>query len=366
MKKILILGISDVQNDAIELLNKMMIETYAIAKTDVGSGKTTAMHYKQIDFINVDNVISHINENGIDLVYSVGSDIAMPIVAEVSERLGLPHFVSKETALLCNNKIKLRTHLGMDFKWNIPFQIIENQDDHIIIDYPFIMKPADSQGQRGVLLINTLYEFFENFELVKGYSRSGQIIIERYVNGPELSVNAYIQNGLVVYCRASDRETWPEYLGLIHKHLVPSSIVTNELDASILSLVQESCKKVGILNGPAYFQIKIESGKPYLIEMTPRLDGCHMWKVLRNYENVDLLRMTFEHLINNNVIKIDKQKKEKVSTELEFFCLPPNTKFSKKHFEIPSKYKEIRFYYQEGDIVKSVNGKYEKVGYNIK
>ena len=65
-----------------------------------------------------------------------------------------------------------------------------------------------------------------------------------------------------------------EYTGLIHKHIVPSKAVCNTANSKIKRIVEDACNRIGILNGPVYFQMKVMNGHPYIIEMTPRLDRC--------------------------------------------------------------------------------------------
>lgn len=365
MKKVLILGVASVQMDAIKLLKDLGYETYACAMAKDGPGVAAADHFDIINILDVPKLIDHIKKNNIDIVYSVGSDLAMPIACRISEELSLPHFVSARAATICNNKELMRTELG-NCKGNIPFEVIEDSSVMPSIPTPFIMKPSDSQGQRGIFLINSLDEYRENFDSAKKYSRSGKVIVEKYVDGPELSVNAYLVNGDLKYMVASDRETWPQFTGLIHKHIVPSLILKKETITKLEQVVTETCSRIGINNGPAYFQIKVENDEPYIIEMTPRLDGCHMWKLLTYHTGVNLLKLTFEHLLNNDTSELDKMSQTQPSYELEFFCQEPDTVMDQDKFTVPKDSLTHFFYYETGEKIRPVNGRYEKVGYFIR
>ena len=81
------------------------------------------------------------------------------MVNSISEKLGLPHFVSQETAKICNNKDLMRQTLGANFDGNLRFQIIEDTEEEVKLDYPFIMKPTDSRGQRGIVLVHDYEQF---------------------------------------------------------------------------------------------------------------------------------------------------------------------------------------------------------------
>lgn len=366
-KKVLILGVASVQMDAILELKKMGYETHACAMAKDGPGADVADYFIEINILDTKSLVDYIKENKISLVYSVGSDLAMPVVCNISQSLDLPHFVSAKTAEICNNKDLMRTKLGNGFKGNVKHQIIKSGDDKVQLEFPFILKPADSQGQRGVRLINSLDEYKLNYEEVKKYSRSGTVIIEQYINGPEVSVNGYMIDGELKYLITSDRETWPDYTGLIRKHVVPPVSTNAGIEGKIKEVMIEACNKMEIKNGPVYAQIKLEKETPYIIEITPRLDGCHMWNLLSYHSNINLLKLTFEHLLNDDISELEKvQDQSKEKHVLEFICQSPNTPadYSEYHSEIKNSIYSFN-YYKQGESIRPVNGKHEKIGYFI-
>lgn len=366
-EKVLILGVASVQMDAILELKKMGYETYACAMAKDGPGADVVDHFEEINILDVELVINYIKKNEISLVYSVGSDLAMPVASHISQQLNMPHFVSEETARICNNKNLMRTTLGNDFNGNVRFQVIKSEEEEIELEYPFILKPADSQGQRGVKLVKNYNEYLESYGDAKRYSRSGLVILEQYISGPELSVNGYIVDGEVMFLIPSDRETWPEYTGLIHKHVVPTENLTEKTTDQLKKIIDSACKKIGITNGPVYAQMKLEQGKPYIIEITPRLDGCHMWNILNYYTGVNLLKLTFEHLLNSDISELNNQKEgPRDGYILEFICQQPNTNanYSVYQHEIQRSLYSFN-YYKQGENIRSVNGKFDKIGYFI-
>lgn len=366
-KKVLILGVASVQLDAILQLKKMGYEVHACAMSKDGPGADCADYFSEINILDKEAVINYIKDYKISLVYSVGSDLAMPIASAISEQLNMPKFVSERTAKICNNKDLMRTTLGNEFKGNVKFQVVRDEKEEAMLDYPFIVKPSDSQGQRGVALVNNVDEYLESFKKAKAYSRSGLVILEQYISGPEISVNGYVVNGEIKFLAASDRNTWPEYTGLIHKHILPSKEITNHNYMLMEEIIKKSCEKLEIINGPVYAQMKIENGEPYIIEITPRLDGCHMWNILERYTGVNLLNVTFQHLLDDNISELDKHfEGELVGQTLEFICQQPNTKADYSMYKEQIKDSLDSFkYYEQGDTIRPVNGKLDKIGYII-
>src|SRR5690625_1786853 len=185
-RRVLILGVAPVQMDAILELKTMGYETFACAMAADGPGVNVADHFEKINILDIESIIAYINKNNISAVYSVGSDLAMPIVNKISELLNMPHFVSEKTARICNNKDLMRKTLGNDFNGNVNFQVVKNINESIELGYPFIMKPVDSQGQRGVILVHSYEDYLNNFNIVKDYSRTKTVILEEYILGPEI------------------------------------------------------------------------------------------------------------------------------------------------------------------------------------
>ncbi|MDB8711941.1 ATP-grasp domain-containing protein [Mediterraneibacter gnavus] len=366
MKKVLILGVASVQMDAVLQLKEMKCETFTCAMAKDGPAADVSDHFEIINILDENMLIEYIKKNSIDVVYSTGSDLAMPIACRISEKLGMPHFVSSQTAYACNHKNEMRLRLST-CKGNIPFKVAETLEDikDMSMHYPLILKPSDSQGQRGIFLVTSDDEIIKYFNEAKKYSREGKVIIEKYIDGPEISVNGYMVNGKLEYMMVSDRDTWPEYTGLIHKHIIPAQTLEIGTNQKIRNIFQEACNCLGILNGPAYFQIKLENQTPYIIEMTPRLDGCHMWNLLNRATGINLMKLVFEHLLYNDVSELKRQDSTVKPMELVFFCQKPNLIMDCSSYSVPEDAVDSFFYYRTGDYVRPVNGKFDKVGYYI-
>ena len=365
MKKILVLGTGAAQADLIKVCKSRGLEVYACSYTSGDVAQKYADHFELINIVDIDSVLDYARREKVDYVYSAGSDVAMPTALKVSELLGLPAFCGFETAKICNNKILLRETLGEDFEGNLSFRKLSSVDEAAELDFPFIMKPSDSQGQRGVCLVNSAEEFRENFDRTISFSREKKVIAEEYVSGTEISVNAFVSGGKTVFCLPSKRVSWPQFPGgIIKKHIISDDIICNqELQNRVNNLVAEAVKALKIINGPLYFQIIVDCrNSPKLIEVTPRLDGCHMWNVIRYSTGVNLLELTVDALTGKEIFVPDYTVKP---CELEFLCLPPKETFRKDRFEIPE-CDYIQWYYSDGEKVKPMNGYMEKCGYVIK
>ena len=366
MKRLLILGASYAQIDAINYCRDHGIYICGCSYTTKDSGIPLLDYFKRVDIKDVGGVASLAREQAVDGVYSIGSDLAIPTCMKVSEVMGLPHFISSETAEKCHSKHLMRTALGSDFKGNAGHIVCESLDEALLFnDFPGMMKPVDSQGQRGCFRVDGKEDISRLFASSFEHSIIGKVIIETFVEGPEISVNSYLQDGRLKFAMISDRLSFDEYPGgIIAGHRIPSQYALGVED-EVIDLVKRSTEKLGIHNGPCYHQIKLnKAGEPVIIEVAPRLDGCHMWNLIKHYCGVDLIDACFRHLLYGDQVLNEDVDFPDTVYDLTFTCEKTGGTFDRSKYDT-SNAEEVFWYYETGDEVRKVNGYMEKGGYII-
>ena len=367
-KRILILGAGNAQIDAIEYCKKRGYEVVGCSYTTVDSGIPHLDIFEQVDIKDIDGITDLAKKYDVEAVYSIGSDLAMPTVMRVSEILGLPHFISAETAEKCHSKGKMREALGSDFKGNARHIVCKTIEEAKAFDtFPAMLKPVDSQGQRVCFRVDSYEEVKEHFDDSIDYSIEGKVIIEEFIDGKEVSVNAYFQGGKLKFALVSDRYAFDEYPGgIIKEHRVPSSFAGKEEQQRCVDLTKRVAERLGITDGPCYLQIKLRNAsEPVILEVTPRLDGCHMWNLIKHYCGADLLDACFRHLLDSEDVLEEEYDMPDSEYSLAFMSAGPNTKFEKGKFDV-SDAEHVCYYYDENDRVLKINGYIEKCGYVIR
>ncbi|MBE6042619.1 MAG: ATP-grasp domain-containing protein, partial [Clostridiales bacterium] len=285
-----------------------------------------------------------------------------------SEMLDLPHFISYGSAMLCHSKHLMRGALGSDFEGNVEFMVCSSAEEATEWDsFPAMMKPVDSQGQRGCFRVDSAEDIKEHFETSISFSSEGKVIIESYIDGPEISVNSYRANGRTVFAVTSDRESFEEYPGGLPKlHRIPSTFASDEAKAEAADIVDRAADRLGITDGPCYCQMKLgRDGRPYIIEIAPRLDGCHMWDLIKHWCGVDLLNACFSHLLTEDPGITQSEAEASGVMELVFLSEKTGASFDPDKYDLSGAEKTL-FYYEKGDTVGRVNGYFEKCGYMIR
>jgi isopentenyl diphosphate isomerase/L-lactate dehydrogenase-like FMN-dependent dehydrogenase/biotin carboxylase len=213
----------------------------------------------------------------ISAVLTVGTDASMAVAA-VSNALNLPG-IKFEDAEAATNKIKMR----MRFKeHNIPspkflpvWSLSDAKKAGKILKFPNVIKPSDNMGARGVMRIDKLNQVPDAFKFAKSASPSGELIIEEFMDGPELSIDAIIFNGEITITGIADRIIeYPPYF-VETGHNMPSRLPKEVQDAAC-NVMKQGIRALGIFIGAAKGDIKITKEGSMIGELAARLSGGFM------------------------------------------------------------------------------------------
>lgn len=368
-KNLLILGMGHSQVDLAKIARDNDINVFACAKDTSGPVKEYVTDCAEIDILDIDSIVRYAKEKEIDVVFSAGLEVALDPIAEVSEILNLNTFYSSKDLAKLKNKATWREALG-DTKGNLKFISGSKAGDfEKWNNYPSILKPVDGSGQRGVVKISNFKELIDNFDRSISFSKSKKLIVEEFADGKEISVNSFMENNELKFFVMSDRISYEDLPGgIIKEHHIPSDFDYDLLHHAVRELVEIVNKKMNFKNGHIYFQMKIDGNKVYLIEFTPRFDGCHMWNLINHSMGINLLQVALENLFDGESVTLanySEKKSFKNKYTLKFNSDIPNAVVDYDNYSSPENSLYNYWYYHNGDKVKSVTGILEKVGYDI-
>jgi biotin carboxylase len=342
---------------------------YACGHRPEGPGVEAADKFFLVDILDVDAVEALCRRTRVDLVYSVGSDIAMPTVAAVSERLGLPSFHDLATTELLHQKVELRRFLdraGLSVVAHRRLQGIDDLDGFAA--YPAIVKPSDAQGQRGIAVVADRAEAERAVPAALDESASRTGIIEEWLDGREISVHVFIVDGEVRFSLPSDRHVWEGPLtGIPAGHRLPSRWLSEGARVEVEDLIEAVVHELGIGTGPLYFQLKLTTrGGPRIIEIAPRLDGCHLWRLIEQHTGFNLLDACFDLLAGEGWTDPLPWSDDPGHT-LWFLLTDPSVAFHRADHPPPPGavvvYEELQV--AEGGLPRDTNGIVARAGYRI-
>jgi predicted ATP-grasp superfamily ATP-dependent carboligase len=366
VKKALILGTLSPQADGIRYLKNNGWWVIGCGHRPQGRGMELIDQFEQVDLRDLATIEALARREKVDLLYSVASEMALPALAIVPPKLGLPLVVPLHVVELTQNKVRLREFLANHGISPVKFRQVHSETDLEGWDtFPAIVKPVDSAGQRGVFRADSPEEIRARLERTLGFSSSRTAIIEEFLDGPEVSANAFVIDSQVVFNEISDRLVLENYPGGIPRgHVFPSQACVGETLTKTKQMVEHCIHALGIENGPIYFQMKLTSKGPRIVEVMPRLDGCHIWRLIKTVIGVDLLEASFRLLLGDRDVDL-QPRPAKTFCQLTFFLSPPGQIFHEADHPVPPGASYWEYRYRDGEEVRPVNGFMEVVGYYI-
>ncbi|MFG0590569.1 acetyl-CoA carboxylase biotin carboxylase subunit family protein [Myroides odoratimimus] len=371
MKKVLILGTNAGQADIIEYFKELGWYVYSCGFKKTGPGVELSDEFYLVDTTNIEDLVQLAKKLKVDVVYSVSSDTNITSATKVSEILGLPILVNSELINLFNKKDEFRCFLNSNEISTVDFITIDNINEDnakglLWSVFPCVVKPVDSQGQRGVQLVYKQEDLYSAVKEASKWALDGKVIIEEFLDGAEISTNIIVQNGKILINEFSDRIVFEnDFFGLPKGHGVPVSYINKEQLELAQSYVVKIVEKLNIIDAVLYIQMKLKDGIPKIIEIAPRLDGCHIWRLLKAYKGFDLRLLAVKCLLGEPITESDLGNNYNKPAVLEFYHLPANTKFDKTGFDVNDDVLYNEFRYHQGEEIVSINGRLEVVGYCV-
>lgn len=276
----MILGAGILQLPAIKKAKAMGLEVIAVDMDPCAIGFREADVSLVISTIDIDGVVNAAQKYKVDGVMTLASDMPMRTVAAVSQELGIVG-IDADTALKATNKALMRKAL-QEQKVPIPcFFKVSNEKEYLEAvqsikckGYRCIIKPSDNSGSRGVSLL----EDYEDetikhvYEYSKMFSRGGDLVVEEYMEGPEVSVETLSVSGECHVIQITDKLTTnaPYFVEMGHSQ---PSCLSEQVRQQIVNVAKAANKAIGIMDGPSHTEIKVTEEGPKIVELGARLGG---------------------------------------------------------------------------------------------
>jgi biotin carboxylase len=220
----------------------------------------------------------------VDGIVAPGTDWPVAIAARIAERLGLPHPIDPQSAVLATNKIRQRERLAEAGVPQPRSWIVGGEDDIPDATLPCVVKAPDRQGQKGLTLVHDEAGLAAAVAAARAVARSGLALVEELVDGPEVTVVGFSVDGEYVPLTVTDRlvADLPAF-GVALSHVWPSHVGGQAPDVAGAAV-----SALGIANGPSYTQLRIGPRGPQVIEVAARLGGGHDAELVERVTGVPL------------------------------------------------------------------------------
>lgn len=277
----MILGAGLLQVPAIKKAKEMGHYVISVDRDRGAPGFVFADKSLEISTNDIDRVIEAAAENDIDAILTLATDLPVRTVAAVVERLGLVG-ISVDTAFKATNKILMREALREN---NVPvpnFYKCTSKEEFLDavkqIGGKCVCKPADSSGSRGVRMLSHCDSdemLSDAYYYSREYATGGEVIVEEFMEGPEVSVESIISDDEVFTLAVTDKITTGPPFFVEIGHSQPSQLSSSAL-MEIGKIAIAAIKTLGICNSAAHTEIIVTDKGPRIVEIGARMGGDHI------------------------------------------------------------------------------------------
>ena len=301
-KRLLVLGGTRISCEIVRAAKKMGVYTLVADynKIEDSPGKQIADEAVDLSVIDVDAVVNYVKNNSIEGVIVGFSDMLLPYYAEICEKCGLPCYGTKEQfeTLIAKDKYK-----ALCRKFGVP-TIPEYDINDTDIKYPVLVKPVDSSGSRGITICHNRKELESAVEVGRKASKHGKVLIERYMDGREVTVFWTFQGGNYYLSALANRHVknnqGDDVIPLPVGYTFPSVYLPKYRKD-----VEENCKRMfshlGLKDGMMFMQCKVEDGTCYVYDLGYRLTGSLEYKILERVCGYNPLEMMICHALTDKM-----------------------------------------------------------------
>lgn len=273
-KKLAIIGASYLQLPLVKKAKEMGIESICFAWEDGAVCKDLCDKFYPISTVDKEAILKICQEENIDGITTIASDVATLTVNYVAEKMGLvgnPNKYSKTAT----NKYKMR-QCFMDNDVPSPKFTLVDDDNHFQITgfkFPLIVKPTDRSGSRGVEKVLALVQLEEAVSRAQKESFEHKAIIEEFVTGREISVESISYKGVHHILQITDKVTTGAPFFVELEHHQPSSL-SDDIKDKVKAIVMHALDALHIQYGASHSELKItEDGDIRVIEIGARMGG---------------------------------------------------------------------------------------------
>ncbi|SMC40574.1 Biotin carboxylase [Oscillospiraceae bacterium] len=278
MKKLLVLGGSIAQIPFIKTAKNLSCIVAIVDYNKEAPAIEYADQYFECSLLDLSNLRAIANDFKPDGITCGASDVGVENCAILCSEFGLPGLSIDVARRVRDKGIMIEAFS----RYGVPhpkYQVVSSIEEPIDIPFPVITKPVDKSGSRGINVAENPSEL--QAALADSFSVDGteEVIVEEYMDGPEVSVEILVQNGIPHVLQVTDKMTTgaPHFIEIGHSQ--PSQLPSDAVDR-IRRVAYDAVKAVGMTDGCCHAEIKLTDDGPKMIEIAGRQGGDFITTVL--------------------------------------------------------------------------------------
>ena len=292
-------------NPHIELIKHLKERGYYVILIDYYDhppAKEYADYHIQESTLDISAVLRMATHYKAELVISACIDQANSVCCSIAETLGLPRPYSYETSRLVTIKSKMKD-IMLSNKIPTSWYFYASAVEHIPweqVQYPAVIKPVDCNSSKGVRKVDNVEEAKVRFDEAIQLSRSGEALIEGYVDGTEIQVDCFadVEKTVLVLVREKkqiNRELSEEMNS--EGSIIPSPICSG-INERLKDIAISIAKAFGLINTPFFYQAIVDKNNNInILEFAPRVGGGLSYYLLKEISGFDAIDAVIDSYI---------------------------------------------------------------------
>lgn len=273
-------------------LKRRHIETILADYYSEPVAKPYADKFYQVSTLDVEAITAVAQREKVDFLITACTDQALMTVAHVSEMLGLPCYIDNQTARNVTNKeymknVFIKNHIPTA-RYIITDKVISEKPENMV--YPLIVKPVDCNSSKGVKKVLNKDELQVALTDAIRFSRTGTAIVEEFIEGTELSVDVYVEDGNAHVLSVSNSDKIAEAdKFVIFRSRYPAAGMNDELKNRIAETAQKIADSFGLKNSPMLIQMLTDGKKVSVLEFSARTGGGVKYLLIKKVSGFDVI-----------------------------------------------------------------------------
>ncbi len=299
-KKILFLGAHKLTIHLIKKAKQMGLYTIVTDYVKDAPAKKAADEAYDISTLDIDALTALAREKEVNAVFTGYVDINLAPCRKICDALGLPFYATLEQLAQTMNKVNFKNNCrkyGIKVVDDVPESLLKNNYEGI--DYPVIVKPADSYSSKGISVCHYKEEMPGAIQKALDVSTCRQIVVEKYLEAEDVYLYFTIQDGYLSLSAMADRLLNDEQYGCAPQpvgYFFPSKYIDlyyQKVHASLQTMID----KLGIKNGSFFMQGFVVEQDIVFFEMGLRLSGGAGYLQIAKQNGIDQIEMHIRYAL---------------------------------------------------------------------
>lgn len=257
--------------------------------------------YYQVSTLDVAAITEIAKIEKVDFLITACTDQALLTVAKVSETLGLPCYIDFQTALNVTNKSYMKEVFvsnGIPTAEHVVMGEL-NMASIAHMPYPMIVKPVDCNSSKGVKKVCNEQELREAFAQAVELSRTDTALVEEFIDGPELTVDVYVEDGVAhVLALSNNDKIGEEDKFVIFRTRYPA-VNSDKIMAKVQKTAQQIADAFELRNCPMLIQMITDGTNVYVLEFSARTGGGVKYLLIRRTSGFDVISAVVDLTLGN-------------------------------------------------------------------